>query len=52
MENYINKKLGDIHIHQLIQQIHLNDLLMDFDATSIHPSAFWDEKSFVFEFLT
>ena len=44
-ENYINKKLGDLKIHKLLKQINLIDLLWDFDATSLYPSAMWDEKS-------
>ena len=44
-ENYINKKLGDVHIHHLIRQIHSVDLLVDFDATTLYPSAMSDEKS-------
>ena len=44
-EKYINKKLGDLTIHKLIQKIELVHLLSDFDAVSLYPSAMWDEKS-------
>ena len=44
-EKYINKKLGDLTIHKLIQKIELTHLLWDFDAVSLYPSAMWDEKS-------
>ena len=44
-EKYINKKLGDLRIHKLLKQLNLIDILWDFDATSLYPSAMWDEKS-------
>ena len=44
-EKYINKKLGDLKIHKLLKQINLIDLLWDYDATSLYPSAMWDENS-------
>ena len=44
-EKYIIKKLGDLRIHKLLKQRNLIDLLWDFDATSLYPSAMWDEKS-------
>ena len=45
MEKYINKKLGEFPIHKLLQELSLNDLLWDFDAVSLYPSAMSDEKS-------
>ena len=45
MNNYINKKLGEFPIHKLLQELSLNDLLWDFDAVSLYPSAMSDEKS-------
>ena len=45
MNNYINKKLGEFAIHKLLQEVSLNDLLWDFDAVSLYPSAKSDEKS-------
>ena len=42
-EKYINEKLSQLPIHRLIKQIKLD--LWDFDATSLYPSATWDEKS-------
>ena len=44
-EKYINEKLSQLPIHQIIKQIKLDELLWDFDATSLYPSAMWDEKS-------
>ena len=45
MNNYFNKKLGELPIHQLLQQLSLNDLLWDFDAVSLYPTAMSDGKS-------
>ena len=45
MEKYINKKLDELPFQQLLQQLSLNDLLRDFDAVSLYPSAMSDEKS-------
>ena len=45
MNIYINKKLGDFPIHNLLQELSLNDLLCDFDAVSFYPSAMSDPKS-------
>ena len=42
---FINENLSKLHIHQLVKQINLNDLLWDFDALSLYPSATWDEKT-------
>ena len=44
-EKYINEKLSQLSIHQLIKQIKLEELLWGFDATSLYPSAMWDGKS-------
>ena len=44
-EQYINKKLGDLPLHKLIQKTELTHLLWDFDAVSLYPLALWDEKS-------
>ena len=44
-EKYINEKLSQLPIHQLKKQIKLEELLWDFDAVSLYPSAMWDEKS-------
>ena len=45
MNIYINEKIGEFPIHKLLQEIGLNDLLWDFDAVSLYPSAMSDEKS-------
>ena len=44
-EKYINEKLSQFPIHRLIKQIKLDELYGIFDATSLYPSAMWDEKS-------
>ena len=44
-EKYINEKLSDFPIHQLIKQLKINELLWDFDCVSLYPSAMWDEAS-------
>ena len=36
-EKYINKKLTQLRIHQLLKQLQLNDLLWNFDCTSLYP---------------
>ena len=42
---HINKELNKLPIHRKIQKLNLNDVMMDFDATSFYPSAMWDENS-------
>ena len=43
---YINKELNKPPIHEQLQKLDVNDdVMMDFDATSLYPSAVWDEKS-------
>ena len=37
--------MGGISIQKLLQELSLNDLLWDFDAVSLYPSAMSDEKS-------
>ena len=44
-EKYTNGKLTQLRIHQLLKQLQLNDLLWDFDCTSLYPSAMWDKSS-------
>ena len=44
-EKVINEKLSQLRIHKLLNQIELKELLWDFDATSLYPSAKWDENS-------
>ena len=44
-EKYINEKLSQLPIHRLIKQMKIYELLWDFDATSLYPSAMWDKKS-------
>ena len=38
-EIYINEKLSKLPIHKLTIQIKLDELLCDFDAVSLYPSA-------------
>ena len=42
---HINKELNKLPIHKKLQKVNLNDVMMDFDATSLYPSAMWDENS-------
>ena len=42
---HINKELDKLSTHTNLQKLNLNDVLMKFDATSLYPSATWDEKS-------
>ena len=44
-EKYINEKLSNLRLHEMIKRIELIHLLWDFDAVSLYPSAMWDEKS-------
>ena len=45
MNEYVNKKLSELSIHQLLKQLGLDDLLWDFDAVSLYPSAMGDPES-------
>ena len=42
---HINKELNKLPIHKNLQKLNLNDVMMDFDATSLYPSAMLDENS-------
>ena len=42
---HINKELNKLPIHKKLQKLNVNDVMMDFDATSLYPSAMWDENS-------
>ena len=44
-EKFINEKLSQLPIHQLIKQMKLDELLWDLDAVGLYPSAMWDENS-------
>ena len=44
-EKYINEKLSNLRLHKIIKRIELINLLWDFDAVSLYPSAMWDKKS-------
>ena len=45
LNEYVNKRLGELPIHKLLQQLSLDDLLWDFDAVSLYPSAMSDPES-------
>ena len=42
---HVSDKLSELPIHEKLQQRNLNDVMMDLDATSLYPSAMWDDKS-------
>ena len=42
---HINKELNKLPIHKKLQKLNVNDVMMDFDATSLYPSAMLDENS-------
>ena len=42
---HFNKELNKLPIHRKLQKLNLNDVMMDFDATSLYSSALWDDKS-------
>ena len=42
---HISKELNKLPINKKLQKLNLNDVMMDFDATSLYPSAMWDENS-------
>ena len=42
---YINNKLSKLPIREHSQKLNLNDVMMDFDASSLYPSAMWDKNS-------
>ena len=41
----INKELNKLPIHKKLQKLNLNDVMMDFNATSLYPSAMWSKNS-------
>ena len=42
---HINKEPNNLPIHKKLQKLDLNNVMMDFDATSLYPSAMWDKNS-------
>ena len=44
-KNYINNKLSKLTLHEKFKKLNVKNFLKDFDATSLYPSAMWDEKS-------
>ena len=45
MNDYVYKKISEVPIHKLLQEMSSNDVLLDFDAVSFYPSAMSDPKS-------
>ena len=43
--DYINKKLNKLAIHKKLSKLYSYKTQMDFDATSLYPSAMWDQNS-------
>ena len=44
-KKYIIEKISELPLQQLFKQTKLCELLWDFDAVSLYPSAMWDENS-------
>ena len=44
-EKYVNRKLNMLSIHKELSKLNSNKTQMDFDATSLYPSAMWDKNS-------
>ena len=44
-ENHFNNKLSILTIQEKIKTLNLDDVMMDFDASSLYPCAMWDEQS-------
>ena len=42
---YVNGKLGIIILHNKFEKLYLNEVGVDYDATSLYPSAMWDKSS-------
>ena len=42
---HINKEVSKLPKHKKLQKLDVNDVMMDFDATSLYPSGMWDENS-------
>ena len=42
---YVNRKLNMLSIHKELSKLDSNKTQIDFDATSLYPSAMWDKKS-------
>ena len=44
-KKHVNGIFNKLSIHKELSKLDLNKTQMDFDATSLYPSALWDEKS-------
>ena len=44
-QNTLTKNLINYQYTKNYKKLDVNDVMMDFDATSLYPSAMWDEKS-------
>ena len=40
-----NKELNKLPLNKILQKLNFDDVMMDFGATSLYPSAMWDENS-------
>ena len=47
-QKFVKDKLSKLTLHEKLQKLNFN-FMMHFDATSLHPSAMWDEKPVFFE---
>ena len=43
--DFINNKHNMLPVHEQLSKLDLNNTLMDFDASSLYPSAMWDKNS-------
>ena len=43
-QKFIKEKISKLPVHQLMKQIKSDELLWDFGAVSLYPSAMWDEN--------
>ena len=46
-EKFIKEKLSKLPMHRTLKQIKLDELVWDFDAVSLYPSAMWDKKKYL-----
>ena len=45
LEKYIDKKLGELPLHQFLQRLSLNVLFWSYDGNRLYPSALSDDNS-------
>ena len=44
-EQNVNYELSKLTIHLFLQKLEIDNVITDFDATGLYPSAMWDEKT-------